>query len=230
MKTLRLMILFALMLAVLALSACNASKSSTPPPVPTVRPAAPQQAAPPAADPVQATVPQGPAQSSLTEKGGNGAAQTVDQTGTNCTAKPATREGFVACHEARLLQLERDYIKRDPTSKVPTDESVIAWMKAAGLSGQFFQQDARQVHEKQIIVDGDPVTVIEAVQLTCRACTVNWPAVWTTDRPVDTSGGARFIKPTRDNPSVVYTNVKMPFTGTMTFYGDGQDYGTLWPQ
>lgn len=193
--------------------------------------AAAQESAKPADPPAQAdkAAPEAPAAPAQPDKAALAApAAPAQAASADCSVKPSTKEGFTKCHDDRLLDLERRYIQRGPGG-VPTDDSLIAWMKAAGFNFNSASFDARQVEEENIETPAGTVTVVAGIQLTVQGATVKWPALFSTDRQVDATG-ARSYKPSRNNPSVLYTDVSHPFTGTLTFWADAQNWDQLSPK
>ncbi len=139
-----------------------------------------------------------------------------------------------ACGPASTPQLAApaptpDRIKRlVELDKIYRNQGLEAWLNAAGFTWDGATQQARQVEEETVQLDGVPKIVVSGVQLKATNFHAAYPACFTTDKPyvLDTDG--RSFKPDPNNPSVLVTNGKV--SGTLTAYVDCSNWSQLAPR
>lgn len=132
---------------------------------------------------------------------------------------PATVSAPTATdHIKRLVELDKIY----------RNQGLEPWLRAAGFTWDGAVQQARQVEEETVQVDGLPKIVVSGVQLVATNFHAPYPACMTTDKPftLDTTG--RSFKPDPNNASVLVTNGIV--SNTLTAYVDCSNWAQLAPR
>lgn len=124
-------------------------------------------------------------------------------------------------HTKRLAELDPEFRQK----------GTFAWLIKAGFSfkGLSAKQDARQVEEETLTVDGNTRILASGVQVVVTNLDAPWPNALTTSDP-SVEGKARVcVRPDPGNPSRLCTDVK-GFTGEATLYADAQNWAQLAPK
>ncbi|MBI4066198.1 hypothetical protein HY411_00630 [Candidatus Gottesmanbacteria bacterium] len=132
----------------------------------------------------------------------------------------ASTPGSVDARALRLLSADANY----------RSQGVAAWARQLGYSFESISQEARQPEEETFREEnGDAMTVVSGVQVRVTNLRAHSPSCFTTDQKVN--GLARFVKPDNfdpiTNPSVVYTDNEVGFSGTATLWGDCSNWRNL---
>ena len=131
-------------------------------------------------------------------------------------AAPATAQAQTRVD--RLIQLDATY----------RSQGWQGWLKAVGVQCDSVVE-ARQPEEETLVgSDGTTHIVVSGLQLN-GTCSVNWPAIVTTDHAsyITTTAATRQYQPDLRNQSVLYTNVVA--NGPVTVWADGTNWGQLTP-
>jgi len=98
-------------------------------------------------------------------------------------------------------------------------DAMEANMEASGMTFTAVTRDARQPEEETLINSaGKSIVVIVGYQVTVTNLVVAFPACFTTGNLV--AGVSINYQPDPNNPSAIYTNNRVPYTGTATVYVD----------
>lgn len=132
----------------------------------------------------------------------------------------AATPGSVDARALRLLSADANY----------RSQGAAAWARQLGYTFDSLSQDARQPEEETFAeTNGDQMTVVSGIQVNVVNLKAKSPACFTTDQKVN--GAARWVKPDNydpiRNPSVLYTDNEIGFSGTATLWGDCSNWKNL---
>lgn len=157
--------------------------------------------------------------------GTDAAASKAPATNPATTAKALSREEVQKAaneaHTKRLVELDPEFRQK----------GTFAWLNRAGFSfkGLSFLQEARQVEEETLTVDGNTRILASGVQVDVTGLDVPWPNALTTSDPSVVGKARVCVQPDPSNPSRLCTDVK-GFSGKATLYVDAQNWAQLAPQ
>lgn len=120
----------------------------------------------------------------------------------------------------RLLSADANY----------RSQGAAAWARQLNFSFGSISQDARQPEEETFVEsNGDNMTVVSGLQVSVTNLKASSPACFTTDQKV--AGRSRFVKPDNfdpiKNPSVLYTDNEVGYSGPATLWGDCSNWANL---
>lgn len=141
------------------------------------------------------------------------------------TAKALSREELQKAgneaHTKRLVELDPEFRQK----------GTFAWLVKAGFSfkGLSVKQEARQVEEETLTVDGNTRILASGVQVDVTDLDAPWPNALTTSDPSVVGKARVCVQPDPSNPSRLCTDVK-GFNGKATLYVDAQNWAQLAPK
>lgn len=138
------------------------------------------------------------------------------------TAIPAATSapGSTDARAQRLLSADANF----------RSQGAAAWARQLGYGFDSLTMEARQPEEETFSESAtEAMTVVSGIQVRVTNLRASQPACFTTDQKV--AGKARFVKPDNydpiRNPSVLYTDNEIGYTGTATLWGDCSNWNNL---
>lgn len=143
-------------------------------------------------------------------------ADAMDAPASSATSAP----GSIDARGQRLLSADTNF----------RSQGAAAWARQLGYTFDGLTMEARQPEEETFTeTNGDNMTVVSGLQVRVTNLKASSPACFTTDQKV--SGKSRFVKPDNfnpiNNPSVLYTDNEVGYTGTATLWGDCSNWNNL---
>lgn len=134
-----------------------------------------------------------------------------------------TQPGAPGSVDARVQRL----LAADPVYR---NQGAAAWARQLGFTYDSLTMEARQPEEETFTeANGDAMVVVSGIQVRVTNLKITQPACFTTDQKV--TGKARFVKPDNfdpiRNPSVLYTDNEVGYSGTATLWGDCSNRANL---
>lgn len=132
------------------------------------------------------------------------------------TSAPVTTDA----RAQRLLSADANY----------RSQGAAAWARQLGYEFDSLVMEARQPEEETFQESGaEAMTVVSGLQVRVTNLKAHSPACFTTDQKVN--GKTRFVKPDNfdpiRNPSVLYTDNEIAYSGTATLWGDCSNWDNL---
>lgn len=150
-----------------------------------------------------------------------GAAPTTAPATAKALSKEELQKAGNEAHTKRLAELDPKFRQK----------GTFAWLVEAGFSfkGLSFLQEARQVEEETLTVDGNTRILASGVQVDVTGLDAPWPNALTTSDPSVVGKARVCVQPDPSNPSRLCTDVK-GFSGKATLYVDAQNWAQLAPK